>query len=101
MDHGPEFTSKVMSVWAPRCIGGVRLHLIDPGKPIQNAYIEIFNGKFTDECLNEHWFIDLSDARQIIRRRGSWQKVNRIGLQMAKPASTMLVDGAVGQVACI
>lgn len=64
MDNGPEFTSKAMLAWADRT--GVRLHFIDPGKPTQNAYIESFNGKFRDECLNEHWFTGLEDARHIV-----------------------------------
>ena len=45
---------------------GVALRLIAPGKPTQNAYIESFNGRFRDECLNEHWFLSLGDARQIV-----------------------------------
>jgi putative transposase len=44
---------------------GIRLHFIQPGKPIQNCFVESFNGKFRDECLNEHWFLDISHARQI------------------------------------
>ena len=58
-----------MFLWSQRT--GVRLHFIEPGKPIQNAYVESFNGKFRDECLNEHWFINLPDARQIIE---AWRK---------------------------
>ena len=42
---------------------GVKLNFIQPGKPTQNAYIESFNGKFRDECLNEHAFVSLDDAR--------------------------------------
>jgi putative transposase len=42
------------------------LHFIDPGKPVQNAFIESFNGRFRDECLNENWFVSLTDARQTI-----------------------------------
>jgi transposase InsO family protein len=45
---------------------GVVLHFIDPGKPVQNAFIESFNGKFRDECLNQNWFRNLDDARQTI-----------------------------------
>ena len=45
---------------------GVRLHFIEPGKPQQNAFIEAFNARFRDECLNENWFLDLADARRII-----------------------------------
>jgi transposase InsO family protein len=44
---------------------GVRLYLIEPGKPNQNAYIESFNGRFRDECLNEHWFTSLPHAQVI------------------------------------
>lgn len=63
-DQGPEFTSKALDQWAYE--NGVELRLIQPGKPTQNAYIESFNGKFRDECLNEHWFRDLPHARQVI-----------------------------------
>jgi putative transposase len=64
VDHGPEFTSQALDRWAYR--RGVRLHFIDPGKPEQNAYVESFNGKFRDECLNEHWFADLKEAKEQI-----------------------------------
>jgi putative transposase len=47
------------------------LKLIQPGKPTQNAYVDSFNGKFRDECLNEHWFEDLAHARQVI---ADWRK---------------------------
>lgn len=53
-DQGPEFTGKALDQWA--YTHGVQLKLIQPGKPTQNAFIESFNGKFRDECLNEHWF---------------------------------------------
>ena len=49
----------------------VRLHFIDPGKPTQNAYIESFNGRFRDECLNENEFHSLAYARDVI---GSWRQ---------------------------
>lgn len=61
-DQGPEFTGKVLDQWAYR--NGVELKLIQPGKPMQNGYVESFNGKFRDECLNEHWFLDLAHARK-------------------------------------
>ena len=64
VDNGPEFDSKVLDQWAYRT--GVQLSFIRPGKPNENAYIESFNGKFRDECLNEHWFISLAHARSII-----------------------------------
>ncbi|WP_210397366.1 integrase core domain-containing protein, partial [Motiliproteus sediminis] len=63
-DQGPEFTGKALDQWAYR--HGVELKLIQAGKPTQNAYIESFNGKFRDECLNEHWFTSLPHARDLI-----------------------------------
>jgi len=44
----------------------VKLCFIEPGKPVQNAFVESFNGKFRDECLNEHGFTSLADARKTI-----------------------------------
>jgi transposase InsO family protein len=63
-DNGSEFTSKAMLNWAYE--RGVTLRLIEPGKPNQNAYIESFNGRLRDECLNEHWFFHLAHARELI-----------------------------------
>ncbi len=63
-DNGPEFTSKALFAWAER--HHVRHLLIQPGKPTQNGYIESFNGKFRDECLNDHWFTTLPQAREVI-----------------------------------
>lgn len=60
-DNGPEFAGKALDEWAYR--HGVKLHFIDPGKPSQNGFCESFNGKFRDECLNEHWFQTLAEAR--------------------------------------
>ena len=64
LDNGPELTSRALDQWAYK--RGVRLHFIDPGKPQQNGFIESFNGKLRDECLNEHWFLSLADARRIV-----------------------------------
>jgi putative transposase len=64
MDNGPEFAGQALDVWAYE--QGVKLHFIDPGKPVQNAFIESFNGKMRDECLNEHWFTSLGEARETI-----------------------------------
>ena len=64
LDNGPELTSRALDQWAYE--RGVRLHFIDPGKPQQNGFIESFNGKLRDECLNEHWFLSLADARRIV-----------------------------------
>jgi putative transposase len=63
-DNGPEFAGKVLDAWAYS--RDVKLHFIQPGKPSQNGYIESFNGKLRDECLNEHWFMSLQDARNLI-----------------------------------
>jgi len=60
-DNGPEFTSRAFMAWAQS--HGVRHILIEPGRPMQNGYIESFNGKFRDEFLNEHWFETLHQAR--------------------------------------
>lgn len=68
-DNGPEFSGRALDAWA--YARDVKLHFIEPGKPSQNGYIESFNGKFRDECLNEHWFVSLSDARWLIE---SWRK---------------------------
>jgi putative transposase len=63
-DQGPEFTGRALDQWASE--RGIELRLIQAGKPTQNAYIESFNGKFRDECLNEHWFRSLAEARTIV-----------------------------------
>jgi putative transposase len=63
-DNGPEFISRVLDAWAYR--HGIELHFIEPGKPNQNAYVESFNGRLRDECLNEHWFMSLGQARHTI-----------------------------------
>ncbi len=68
-DQGPEFTCRALDQWAYR--NGVQLKLIQPGKPTQNAYIESFNGRFRDECLNDHWFLTLEHARAII---ATWRR---------------------------
>ena len=65
-DQGPEFTSRAFMAWTHR--RGVQHLLNDAGSPTQNAYIESFNGKFRDECLNEQWFETLAQARQEITR---------------------------------
>lgn len=64
MDNGTELTSLAMACWARD--RKVRLHFIQPGKPMQNAFIESFNGRLRDECLNEHEFASLAHARSII-----------------------------------
>ena len=98
-DNGAEFTGKAMLNWAYR--NGVTLKLIEPGKPNQNAYVESFNGRLRDECLNEHWFTSLLHARIVIenwRREYNEERPKRAlgGLtpasyakQMAEKALTM------------
>lgn len=61
VDNGPEFISKEFDLWAYS--NKVKLDYSRPGKPTDNPYIESFNGKFRQECLNQHWFLSLSDAR--------------------------------------
>lgn len=65
-DNGPELTSKAMFLWAQR--RGAKLHFIQPGKPTQNAFVESFNGKFREYCLDLNWFTSLEDARLRIER---------------------------------
>lgn len=64
LDNGPEFAGRALDAWAYQ--RGVALCFIRPGKPIENAYVESFNGKFRDECLNEHWFLNMVDAQAVI-----------------------------------
>ena len=68
-DNGKEFCGKAMVMWAHA--RGVDLRLIEPGKPNQNAYVESFNGRLRDECLNEHWFTGLLHARTLIE---TWRR---------------------------
>ncbi len=65
-DNGKEFIGKEMLTFAHR--SGIELRPIEPGKPNQNAYVESFNGRFRDECLNENWFLNLAHARRLIER---------------------------------
>ena len=68
-DNGKEFCGKAMLTWAHG--RGIALRLIEPGKPNQNAYVESFNGRFRDECLNEHWFTSLAHAQVVIE---TWRR---------------------------
>ncbi len=74
VDNGPEFAGQALDAWAYQ--RGVQLRFIEPGKPVQNAFIESFNGKFRDECLNEHWFVSLHDAREKIE---AWRREYNYG----------------------
>lgn len=80
VDNGPEFAGRTLDAWA--YARGVTLRFIRPGKPIENAYVESFNGKFRDECLNEHWFLNLVDAKTVIE---AW----RIDYNTVRPHSSL------------
>ncbi len=68
VDNGPEFSSKELDAWAEK--NGVKLRFIRPGKPVENCFIESFNGTFRKDCLDAHWFEDLAHARRVIE---SWR----------------------------
>ena len=77
IDNGPEFTSRCFLTWAEQ--RGIRLVHIQPGKPTQNSFVESFNGRFRDECLNANWFENLADAKRKIE---AWRR----GVQRSPPA---------------
>lgn len=76
VDNGPEFVSKVLDRWAYE--QRVELAFSRPGKPTDNAHIEAFNGRLRQECLNQHWFLSLDDARAKIE---AW----RVGYNETRP----------------
>lgn len=80
IDNGTEFTSKIFDQWAYE--KGIKLNFIQPGKPTQNGFIESFNGKFRDECLNENWFLSLNHAKELIEK---W----RIDYNTQRPHSSL------------
>jgi putative transposase len=80
LDNGTEFTSRHFDHWA--WTRRIRLDYIQPGKPIQNGFIESFNGRFRDECLRTSWFTDLEDARRTIQ---NW----RIDYNETRPHSAL------------
>ena len=69
VDNGPEFTSKALDAWA--YTQGIQLEFIQPGKPTQNGFVESFNGRVREECLNQHWFRTLDEARRVL---ASWRE---------------------------
>ena len=69
VDNGPEFAGKALDEWAYR--KGIKLNFIHPGKPVENAFSESFNGRLRDECLNTNWFISLKHAKEIIE---NWRR---------------------------
>lgn len=80
VDNGPEFTSRCFLTWARQ--RRIELVHIQPGKPVQNSFIESFNGRFRDECLNTNWFTNLVDARRKIE---AW----RIDYNQHRPHSSL------------
>jgi len=79
-DNGPEFAGKALDRWAyEHC---VELQFIQPGKPVQNAFVESFNGTMRNECLNEHWFLDLEEAKELIE---AW----RVDYNTERPHSSL------------
>lgn len=80
VDNGPEFAGRALDTWAYQ--NGVRLHFIQPGKPVQNAFVESFNGRVREECLNESWFTNLLDAKRQIE---AW----RIDYNRTRPHSSL------------
>jgi putative transposase len=69
VDNGPEFRGRALAAWSEQ--QRVRLQFIEPGKPTQNAFIESFNGRLREECLNANWFLSLADAR---RKIAAWRQ---------------------------
>ena len=70
VDNGPEFRGRILDRWAYQT--GVKLHFIEPGKPMQNGFAEGFNSTLRDQCLNEHWFTSIDDARQRVEQ---WRQI--------------------------
>nr|WP_219933509.1 integrase core domain-containing protein [Cupriavidus plantarum] len=75
VDNGPEFAGKVLDAWAYEA--GVTLQFIRPRKLVENAYIASFNGRFRDECLNEHWFVSMRHALMLIENWGNEYNTER------------------------
>jgi len=80
VDHGTEFQSRALEEWAYR--RGAQLDVIRPGKPVENAFIESFNGRLRDECLNVHQFSSLTEAQHIIE---AW----RLDYNQRRPYSSL------------
>jgi putative transposase len=80
VDHGTEFQSRALEDWAHR--RGVQLDFIRPGKPVENAFIESFNGRLRDECLNVHQFTSMTEAQHIIE---AW----RLDYNQRRPHSSL------------
>ena len=103
LDNGSEFCSRAMDVWAYK--NGVKLDFIRPGRPVENGYIESFNGRLRDECLNIHVFFDLADVREKLEAwRRDYNEVRPHGSlgkmtpkEFARRASPLGGSGSTGQ----
>ena len=80
VDNGPEFTSRALDQWA--YLNGVKLDFSRPGKPTDNAFIESYNGRLRAECLDQHWFMSLEDAREKV---AAW----RVDYNEVRPHSSL------------
>ena len=87
VDNGPELRGRDLDRWAYR--NGVKLFFIDPGKPMQNASIESFNGRFREECLDQGWFTSLAEARRIIE---AW----RLDYNLRRPHTSLRMQTPAG-----
>jgi putative transposase len=93
VDNGPEFISRSLDLWAS--FNGVKLDFSRPGKPTDNAFIESFNGRLRVECLNQHWFLSLDEARAVTEAwRDDYNRVrphgalgNRTPSEFARPVA--------------
>jgi putative transposase len=97
-DNGPEFVSRAVDQWAYE--QRLQWHTIQPGRPMENGYVESFNGRFRDECLNENWFSSLADAREKIEQwRQDYNEARphsslqyRTPMEFAKHSASLYVD---------
>jgi len=96
MDNGSEFTSRHFDAWAwHRKIG---LDFIEPGRPVQNGYIESFNGSLRDECLSTNWFESLTDARKVIEAwRLDYNETRPHSSLGQLPPATYVAGGSTGR----
>ena len=93
VDNGPEFAGKAMDEWA--CRRGIKLSFIRPGKPVENAFAESFNGRLRDECLNINWFMSVRHAREIIDQERQAAHAT-IQVEVATGDEDVTIDGLEG-----
>ena len=100
VDHGTEFTSRVLDEWAYQ--RGVLLDFIRPGKPVENGFIESFNGKLRDECLNANQFLSIEDARSKIEAWRTDYNHHRPHSALSNRSPAEYLDGATtGRLRCV